>query len=119
LTSALIGGEWSDSRSGRFTPGEISPGTHWIGSWVGPRTDLEDMEERKFLPLTGLDPLFFQPVASRYTDCAIPVPNNNNNNNNNNSIIITIVIVIHWVETRAVSDMWWRIMVSGKWKLRL
>jgi hypothetical protein len=21
--------------------------THWIGGWVGPRTDLEDMERRK------------------------------------------------------------------------
>jgi hypothetical protein len=32
-TSALVGGERLASRPGRFTPG-----THWIGSWVGPRT---------------------------------------------------------------------------------
>jgi hypothetical protein len=31
LTSALYGGEWSDSRPGRFTPREIAFGTHWIG----------------------------------------------------------------------------------------
>jgi hypothetical protein len=31
LTSALIGGEWSASRPGRFTPGERAPFTHWIG----------------------------------------------------------------------------------------
>jgi hypothetical protein len=34
LTSELDGGEWSDSRPGRFTPGEIAPGTHWIRGWV-------------------------------------------------------------------------------------
>jgi hypothetical protein len=31
LTSALVVGEWSASRPGRFTPGERDPGTHWIG----------------------------------------------------------------------------------------
>jgi hypothetical protein len=30
LTSALVGGEWSASRPGRFTPGERAPGTHCI-----------------------------------------------------------------------------------------
>jgi hypothetical protein len=29
--------------------------THWIGGWVGPRTGLDDMEKRKFLPLPGLE----------------------------------------------------------------
>jgi hypothetical protein len=28
LTSALDGGEWSASRSGRFTPQGLAPGTH-------------------------------------------------------------------------------------------
>jgi hypothetical protein len=37
------------------TSWEISPGTHWIGAWVGPRTALDDMEERKNLPLPGLE----------------------------------------------------------------
>jgi hypothetical protein len=55
LTSALLGGEWSASRPGRFTPGERAPGTHWIGGWVGPRASLDDMEERKFLTLRGLE----------------------------------------------------------------
>jgi hypothetical protein len=39
LTLALYGDEWSLSRPGRFTPG-----THWIGGWVGPRASLNDME---------------------------------------------------------------------------
>jgi hypothetical protein len=34
LTSELVEGEWSASRSGRFTSGERAPGTHWIGGWV-------------------------------------------------------------------------------------
>jgi hypothetical protein len=48
LTSALVGGEWSASRPGRFTPG-----THWIGGWVGPRTGL-DVEMRKFLMVASV-----------------------------------------------------------------
>jgi hypothetical protein len=28
LMSALVGGEWSASRLGRFTPGERAPGAH-------------------------------------------------------------------------------------------
>jgi hypothetical protein len=55
LTSALVGGEWSDSRSCRFTPRE-APGTDWIGSWVDPRAGLEHMEKWKFLTLPGLEP---------------------------------------------------------------
>jgi hypothetical protein len=34
LTSSLAGGEWSALRLGRFTLGEIAPGTHWIGGWL-------------------------------------------------------------------------------------
>jgi hypothetical protein len=55
LTSALVGSEWSASRSGRFTPGKRAYGTHWIGGWVGPRVGVHDVEKRKFLTLPGLD----------------------------------------------------------------
>jgi hypothetical protein len=41
LTSALVGGEWSASRNGRFTAGERAPGTHWIGSWLEPRAGMD------------------------------------------------------------------------------
>jgi hypothetical protein len=44
LTSALVGGEWSASHTGRFTPREISLVTHWIGGWVGPRAGLHAVE---------------------------------------------------------------------------
>jgi hypothetical protein len=45
LTSALVGGEWSASRPGRFTPRETAPGTHCIGGWVDPRAGLDNMEK--------------------------------------------------------------------------
>jgi hypothetical protein len=46
LTPALIGGEWPPSRVGRFAPEGRTPGTHCIGGWVGPRTGMENGEER-------------------------------------------------------------------------
>jgi hypothetical protein len=55
LTPALVEGEWSASRPGRFTPGQRAPGTHWVGIWVGPRAVLGDVEERKFLTLLGVE----------------------------------------------------------------
>jgi hypothetical protein len=36
-------------------PGERAPGTHWIGGWVDPRASLDDVKERKFLTLPGLE----------------------------------------------------------------
>jgi hypothetical protein len=72
LTSALDGGEWSASRPCRFTPG-----THFIGGWVDPKAGVYDMEKWKNFTLPGLElpPLLVaQPVASRYTDWAIPAP---------------------------------------------
>jgi hypothetical protein len=43
LTSELAGGEWSDSRLCRFTPGERAPDTHFIGGWVDPRAGLNEV----------------------------------------------------------------------------
>jgi hypothetical protein len=40
-TSALDEGDWSASRPGRFTPGEMDPGTHWTGGWVEPIAGLD------------------------------------------------------------------------------
>jgi hypothetical protein len=46
-------------------PGKQPPGTHCIGGWVGPRTDLDVMEKRKILPCQegNTDSLAVQPVA--------------------------------------------------------
>jgi hypothetical protein len=71
----LVGGEWSTSHPGRFTPEERVSGTHWIGGWVDLRAGLDDLEKTKFLrPYrdSNSDPSVVQPVASRYTDYAIP-----------------------------------------------
>jgi hypothetical protein len=54
LTSAVAGGEWPASPLGRFTPEEIAPGIHWIGSWVDPRAGLYDVEKTFFI-LPGLE----------------------------------------------------------------
>jgi hypothetical protein len=73
LPSALVGG--SDSRPGRFKPGERAPSAHWIEGWVGPSTGLADVVRRKILPLPGLEvrPVVVQPIANRYTEYDIPV----------------------------------------------
>jgi hypothetical protein len=71
LTSALDGGEWSDSRPGHFTPRETASITHWIGGWVGPRAVLEAVVKRKIpSPHRESNPRtpIVQPVAQRYTD---------------------------------------------------
>jgi hypothetical protein len=46
-TLALDGREWSASRPWTLYPGENSPGTHWIGGWVGSREALDAVEYRK------------------------------------------------------------------------
>jgi hypothetical protein len=46
LTSALDGGEWSASHSGRSTSGETAPDTHCIEGWVGPSASLDGVEKR-------------------------------------------------------------------------
>jgi hypothetical protein len=47
LTSALDGGEYLASRSGRFTPMGKSPVTHCIG-WVPSSAGMDSVEKRKF-----------------------------------------------------------------------
>jgi hypothetical protein len=58
---------------GRFTPGEITPGTHWIGGWVGPRAGLDAVEKINVAPV-GNRTLAALPIALRYTDLVIPTP---------------------------------------------
>jgi hypothetical protein len=67
LSSALDWGEWSASCPGRFTPGKIAPGTHWIGGWVGPITGLDSVDKKEILPLPEIAN---RPYSRRYTDWA-------------------------------------------------
>jgi hypothetical protein len=46
LTTALVGGEWSASLPGRFTPEERAPRYGLDKRLDGPRAGLDDMERR-------------------------------------------------------------------------
>jgi hypothetical protein len=68
MTSALDGGEWSDSRAGRFTPKETASATHWMGGWVSPRAGLDAVVKRKIpSPYRDSNPPIVQPEAQCYT----------------------------------------------------
>jgi hypothetical protein len=69
LTTALDGGEWSASRPGRFTPGEVGPGTSWIGGWVGHKAGLDAMKRKSCTPRESNPGRLAR--ARRYTDSAI------------------------------------------------
>jgi hypothetical protein len=86
LTSSLVAGELSASRPGRFTPG-----THWIGGWVGPRIDLDDVEKRKFLTLPGLKLRPVQSIGCRYTDWAIPAPDDDDDDDDDDMNMNSLV----------------------------
>lgn len=60
-------GKWRlTQRSGCFTPWEKVPGTHWIGDWVVPRSDIDDIEMRTFLVAAGIrTQLLGYPVCNR------------------------------------------------------
>ena len=47
------------------------PGIHFIGGWMDARAGLDGCGKSR--PPPGFDPQTVQPVASRYTDYAIPV----------------------------------------------
>jgi hypothetical protein len=70
FNSALLGGEWSASRPGRFIRGERASGTYWVGGVLDTGASLDNMEKTKLLSLPGLelDPSVVQPLASLYID---------------------------------------------------
>jgi hypothetical protein len=77
---------WLASRPGCFTPRERAPGTHWIGSWVGPRAVLDTVVKRRIpSPRRESNPRtpIVQPVAQGYTHWAITALN-----------LISVVLII-------------------------
>jgi hypothetical protein len=44
-----------------------SPGTYWVGGWMGPRASLDAVDKRKILPFQD-QTLAVQPVAYRYAN---------------------------------------------------
>jgi hypothetical protein len=54
-----------------LTTAERAPTTHWEEGWMGPRTDQDEAERRKILPLPGLE---LWSLCSRYTDLLSRIP---------------------------------------------
>jgi hypothetical protein len=71
---ALVLCEWSASRPCRFTHGERTPSTNWIGGWVDLTAGLDDLEKRELLILPGLELRPLDRPAIRYTDYTILSP---------------------------------------------
>ena len=63
-------GGWVVSAKPRPLDSRQRPGTHCIRGWVGPKAGQDRCGKSR--PPPGFDPRTVQPVASRYTDCAIP-----------------------------------------------
>jgi hypothetical protein len=50
FTTSVLGGLVVSVKPGpRFTPGEMTPGTHWTGGWVGPRAGVDTEARGKIL----------------------------------------------------------------------
>jgi hypothetical protein len=56
LTSALDGGEWSESCLSHTLPWKRTRDTHYIGDWVVLRAGLDTEAREKSLPLLGIEP---------------------------------------------------------------
>ena len=69
LTSALDGGGWLTTRPDRFTPGKETR-YPFYGRLGGPQC--QSGRVTKISPALGFDPRTGHPIASRYTDYAIP-----------------------------------------------
>ena len=75
----------------RHVPAALPPGkrggTHFTGCWVGPEAGLDG---RKISSPPGFDPRTVQPVASRYTDWAIPAHNSSHSPPNYDTNLINL-----------------------------
>jgi len=66
LTTAMDEGYWSALLSGCFTTREFVPGAHCIVGLVGPRADVDMMDENSSLSENRIPVV--QPIASHFTD---------------------------------------------------
>jgi hypothetical protein len=117
---------WSASRSGRFILKEGTPGTHWIGGWVGPRDGVDALEYRKSLSPTENRTPALQLIARRYTDWTIPGPLRIDKGNRITRENLTPVPLcakqipydLTWDQTRtAALGTWWLSYGTPSWLL--
>jgi hypothetical protein len=79
-------------------PRERAPVAHWIGGWVDPRTGLDDLENRKFFTLPGLE---LRPVgrpARSQSLYRLRYPGSTNNNNNEDKSILHRYYLISFIQ---------------------
>jgi hypothetical protein len=69
LSSVVVGGEWSASRSCRFTSGERAHSYPLDRRLGEPQSRSERYGEVKILDHIGTRTSVIQPVGSRYTNC--------------------------------------------------
>ena len=70
LITRIIFGVGGQRHAPVALPSGKRPGTQCPGGWVGPLAGLDGCEKSR--PLPGFDPRTVQPVASRFTDYAVP-----------------------------------------------
>jgi hypothetical protein len=88
FNSTVDSGDLSASLPGRFTPEERS-GTHWIGSWVGPRAGL-DVWRRENLPLPGIEPRFLGSPARNLANIPTALVHSHIQSNHNPQLLLFI-----------------------------
>jgi hypothetical protein len=49
----IDGGNWPALSPGRFTPEEITPGTHCLAGWEGRRASVDILDKNKYLAAAG------------------------------------------------------------------
>jgi hypothetical protein len=74
LTSELDGVSGQRHALAALYPRERTPGTHWIGGWVGLRAGVFTEAIEKSLASVRDRTLVVQSVVRHYTDCAAPAP---------------------------------------------
>jgi hypothetical protein len=121
-------------------PRERATGAHWIGSWVGPRASLDDLEKRTIsCPCQDSNPGLLSPYPSYYTDYAVMAPWNGSgerltlcpffslltvslwelSDKCTENIILQSLAALHCVASYPVRKVLWYFIQYRKWKTHI